>query len=109
MSEQIPNPENTGATGVGLATVTANGSVLDTWFPHPELLATSQNTFESGTQQLSATQAAEALGETSQALLGPDEHRGVEVVAVRTTIPSLDTAPVDAHDAYLRLHLSTLR
>ena len=36
-------------------------------------------------------------------------RRGVEVVAVRTVIASLDDKPLDAHDAYLRLHLLSHR
>jgi 2,3,4,5-tetrahydropyridine-2,6-dicarboxylate N-succinyltransferase len=35
--------------------------------------------------------------------------RGVEVVAVRTVIGSLDDKPLDAHDVYLRLHLLSHR
>src|SRR5699024_2100471 len=33
----------------------------------------------------------------------------VEIIPVRTSIPSLAGAPVDAHDAYLRLHLLSHR
>src|SRR5690606_18166218 len=101
-----PNPETTGATGVGLATVTNDGTVLDTWFPQPKLTAEAH---ESRTERLSAEQAAEALGEEATSLLGPDEARGVEVVAVRTSIATLAQAPVDAHDVYLRLHLLSHR
>ena len=85
--------------------------MLDTWFPAPELIpaggpgravACGQ---AGGTVRLSAAEAAEALGPEAAALLGPDEARGVEVVAVRTTISRLAAPPADAHDAYLRLHL----
>ncbi|MGW3725580.1 2,3,4,5-tetrahydropyridine-2,6-dicarboxylate N-succinyltransferase, partial [Streptomyces sp. NPDC000851] len=38
-----------------------------------------------------------------------DDVRGVEVVAVRTVISSLDDKPLDTHDAYLRLHLLSHR
>ncbi len=106
MSAANPNPETTGATGVGLATVTNDGTVLDTWFPQPKLTAEAH---ESRTERLSAEQAAEALGEEATSLLGPDEARGVEVVAVRTSIATLAQAPVDAHDVYLRLHLLSHR
>jgi len=41
--------------------------------------------------------------------IGPDTDRGVEVVAVRTSIASLSDAAVDAHDMYLRLHLLSWR
>ena len=106
MSAANPNPETTGATGVGLATVTNDGTVLDTWFPQPKLTAEAH---ESRTERLSTEQAAEALGEEATSLLGPDEARGVEVVAVRTSIATLAQAPVDAHDVYLRLHLLSHR
>ena len=106
MSAANPNPEPTGATGVGLATVTNDGTELDTWFPQPKLTAEAH---ESRTERLSTEQAAEALGEEATSLLGPDEARGVEVVAVRTSIATLAQAPVDAHDVYLRLHLLSHR
>ena len=101
------DPQATGAQGVGLATVVSGaadpaGTVLDTWFPAPQLALASQ---ASGTVRLSRDEAAEALGPDAAALLGPDDARGVEVVAVRTTIGSLAAPPADAHDAYLRLHL----
>ncbi|MGW7534659.1 2,3,4,5-tetrahydropyridine-2,6-dicarboxylate N-succinyltransferase [Amycolatopsis sp. NPDC054798] len=105
MSEQTPDPETTGAVGVGLATVTSDGTVLDTWYPHPKLVEAGI----SGTERLTAEQTTELLGESAAALLGPDTDRGVEVVAVRVTIGSLATAPADAHDVYLRLHLLSHR
>ncbi|WP_196777037.1 2,3,4,5-tetrahydropyridine-2,6-dicarboxylate N-succinyltransferase [Haloechinothrix halophila] len=109
-SEQIPNPETTGATGVGLATITTDGTVLDTWFPHPKLTSTSGQAGEqAGTTKLSDDEAAAALGKAATTLLGSDTDRGVEVIAVRTTIGSLSTAPQDAHDVYLRLHLLSHR
>lgn len=43
------------------------------------------------------------------AALRTDARRGVEVVAVRTTIGSLDEKPLDTHDVYLRLHLLSHR
>ncbi|OZM75111.1 2,3,4,5-tetrahydropyridine-2,6-dicarboxylate N-succinyltransferase [Amycolatopsis antarctica] len=113
MSEQnrntaSPAPETTGAQGVGLATITGNGTVLDTWYPQPKL--TEGGTPGSGgVERLSEAQAVEALGESVAALLGPDTDRGVEVAAVRTTIGALSDAPVDAHDIYLRLHLLSHR
>ncbi|MEW2499024.1 2,3,4,5-tetrahydropyridine-2,6-dicarboxylate N-succinyltransferase [Amycolatopsis sp. CA-161197] len=105
MSEQTPDPETTGAVGVGLATVASDGTVLDTWYPHPKLTGTGT----SGTERLSAAETTELLGDAAAALLGPDTDRGVEVVAVRVTIGSLAAAPADAHDAYLRLHLLSHR
>ncbi|MEU4672229.1 2,3,4,5-tetrahydropyridine-2,6-dicarboxylate N-succinyltransferase [Amycolatopsis sp. NPDC023774] len=105
MSEQTPDPETTGAVGVGLATVASDGTVLDTWYPHPKLTGTGT----SGTERLSAAETTELLGDAAAALLGPDTDRGVEVVAVRVTIGNLAAAPADAHDAYLRLHLLSHR
>ncbi|MER7500201.1 2,3,4,5-tetrahydropyridine-2,6-dicarboxylate N-succinyltransferase [Nonomuraea pusilla] len=94
------DPASTGAHGVGLATVAADGTVLDTWFPAPEL---GDPPF-TGTRRLSAEEAGELA-----ALVGPDPARGVEVVAVRTGIGKLSEAPADAHDVYLRLHLLSSR
>ncbi|MFG1701940.1 2,3,4,5-tetrahydropyridine-2,6-dicarboxylate N-succinyltransferase [Nonomuraea sp. M3C6] len=94
------DPTSTGAFGVGLATVAADGTVLDTWFPAPEL----GDAPATGTERLSADDAGE-LAEPA----GPDAARGVEVVAVRTGIAKLSEAPVDAYDVYLRLHLISAR
>lgn len=91
----------TAASGVGLATITADGTVLDTWFPAPELSASG----DAGTVKLTGDDVPAEF----EGLTGPDADRGVEVVAVRTTIASLDDKPADAHDAYLRLHLLSHR
>ncbi|GAA3207741.1 2,3,4,5-tetrahydropyridine-2,6-dicarboxylate N-succinyltransferase [Nonomuraea helvata] len=98
------DPTSTGAFGVGLATIAADGTVLDTWFPAPEL----GDAPVTGTERLSAGEAAGDLAELME-LAGPDAARGVEVVAVRTGIAKLSEAPVDAHDVYLRLHLISTR
>ncbi|MEU5846490.1 2,3,4,5-tetrahydropyridine-2,6-dicarboxylate N-succinyltransferase [Saccharopolyspora shandongensis] len=105
MSAQSPDPQTTGAHGVGLATVTDDGTVLDTWFPTVKLGEPGR----SGSTRLSAAEAAESLGEAGAALLGRDDARGVEVVAVRSEIGRLSDEPVDAHDIYLRLHLLSHR
>jgi 2,3,4,5-tetrahydropyridine-2-carboxylate N-succinyltransferase len=94
-----------GAFGVGLATVTDDGTVLDTWFPKPKLGEPPAP----GTQRLSEQEAAEELGDGISALLGPDVDRGVEVIAVRTGITSLADPPNDGYDVYLRLHLLSAR
>ena len=91
----------TAASGVGLATIAADGTVLDTWFPNPELTGDGST----GTVRLSVAELTDAL----TALTGPDADRDVEVVAVRTSIASLDDKPVDTYDAYLRLHLLSHR
>ncbi|WP_328539420.1 2,3,4,5-tetrahydropyridine-2,6-dicarboxylate N-succinyltransferase [Streptomyces sp. NBC_00344] len=97
---------STGAVAAGLATVTADGTVLDTWFPAPELTAEPG---PSGTERLSAERAEELLGQAAPRALGADRRRAVEVIAVRTVIASLDDKPLDAHDVYLRLHLLSHR
>ncbi|MFP8904513.1 2,3,4,5-tetrahydropyridine-2,6-dicarboxylate N-succinyltransferase [Streptomyces atacamensis] len=100
-------PRTTGAAAAGLATVALDGgAVLDTWFPAPEL---ADAPGPSGSERLSAERAAELLGDAAPQALGPDPVRGVEVIAVRTVIASLDDKPLDAHDAYLRLHLLSHR
>ncbi|MDR8409514.1 2,3,4,5-tetrahydropyridine-2,6-dicarboxylate N-succinyltransferase [Nonomuraea sp. 3-1Str] len=94
------DPTVTGAYGIGLATLAADGTVLDTWFPAPELGEPPA----AGTERLDAAEAGELAS-----LVGPDPLRGVEVVAVRTGIAKLSEPPADAHDAYLRLHLLSAR
>jgi 2,3,4,5-tetrahydropyridine-2-carboxylate N-succinyltransferase len=91
----------TAAWGIGLATLTADGTVLDTWFPAPELSELGN----SGTVRLSVAEVPHELA----ALTGRDDDRGTETVAVRTVIGSLDDKAADAYDAYLRLHLLSHR
>ena len=95
-----------GAVAAGLASIAADGTVLDTWFPAP-ILADAPG--PAGTTRLSAEEAAAELGAGAATALRTDARRGVEIVAVRTVIASLDAAPLDAHDAYLRLHLLSHR
>ena len=82
----------TAAWGIGLATVTADGVPLDVWYPTDHL----------GVGPMPST--AE-LVEPMRRLVGPRPLAGLSVIEVRTTIASLADAPVDAADAYLRLHL----
>jgi 2,3,4,5-tetrahydropyridine-2-carboxylate N-succinyltransferase len=42
-------------------------------------------------------------------MVGRDDDRGTETVAVKTVIESLNDQAIDAHDAYLRLHLLSHR
>ena len=111
------NPSTSGAWGVGLATLTAEGRVLDTWYPAPVLadamtLATAAEPLDAttpGSVRLSPSAASERLGVDVAAACGPDLRRGVERVPVATFVERLDDPPVDAHDAYLRLHLLSHR
>jgi 2,3,4,5-tetrahydropyridine-2-carboxylate N-succinyltransferase len=85
-------PRREGASGTGLATIAADGTILDTWYPAPALGPDAPD------------HAAEL-----EPLAGADSARGVETVVVRTAVESLADPPVDAHDVYLRLHLLSHR
>jgi len=80
----------TGAHGVGLASRTADGTVLDVWFPAPTLTGP-------GIEQLSQPDLHRAARH--------DDIRGVDMVVVEATIGSLAEPAVDTADVYLRLHL----
>jgi len=82
------------AWGLGLATVTADGQVLDTWYPEGFL---GLGDFPAVTPVLPA------------GLTGPKALPGLSTVEVRTTISSLADPIKDAADAYLRLHLLSHR
>ncbi|MGH3827743.1 MAG: 2,3,4,5-tetrahydropyridine-2,6-dicarboxylate N-succinyltransferase [Pseudonocardiaceae bacterium] len=88
---------------MGLATLTHDGTVLDTWFPSPALGLPPEAA--ASTVRVAPEQVPEELA----ALLGPDPARGVELVAVRTAVADLQVPPGDAHDVYLRLHLLSHR
>lgn len=80
------------AWAYGLATLAGDGTVLDTWFPHPQL-----GTLPAGRDRWIAPADLEALA-------GPDQRRGVRLDTVTVEI-DLDRAPATTSDAYLRLHL----
>ena len=94
----------TGAAGIGIATLASDGSVLDAWFPAPELTEPESGT-AGATSRLAQSDVPAELG----ALVGRDDDRQTETIAVRTVIGSLDDPAVDAYDAYLRLHLLSHR
>ncbi|TDU91521.1 2,3,4,5-tetrahydropyridine-2-carboxylate N-succinyltransferase [Kribbella voronezhensis] len=83
----------THAWGYGLATVTEQGSTLDVWYPAPEL----------GAAPAESKAPAELI-----AAEGNDDLRRVRRVVVKSEI-TLDQAPADTADAYLRLHLLSHR
>lgn len=91
-----------GAHAVGIANIAMDGSVLDTWFPDPQLSSSIEH---SGTTRLGAHDLPPKL----LSLVRIDQDRMVEQVAVRTTIADLNEPPRDAHDVYLRLHLLSHR
>jgi 2,3,4,5-tetrahydropyridine-2-carboxylate N-succinyltransferase len=80
----------TSAWGVGLATIAADGTTLDTFFRHLGL----GNAVPAGTP--TETQPA------------TDERRGVAIVPASLVIDT-QTAPTSATDVYLRLHLLSHR
>jgi 2,3,4,5-tetrahydropyridine-2-carboxylate N-succinyltransferase len=97
----VSTPGATGAQADGLASVLVDGTVLDAWYPAPVL-----GSFDAAA---TARLTEDELSESVAALLGTDDDRGVEVTGVRSTIADLTAAPVDTHDAYLRLHLLSHR
>ena len=92
-----------GAQAIGIANIAMDGSVLDTWYPYPELITNTSD--PSGTERLGAQDLPIKLLN----LIKIDQDRMVEQVAVRTTIADLSKPPTDAHDVYLRLHLLSHR
>lgn len=106
-----------GAWAVGLATSTADDRVLDTWYPAPALappaeierLASARSAEATGTTRLDPSTASELLGVDVSGACGDDPRRGVRRVPVATFVAGLTDPPVDAHDAYLRLHLLSHR
>ncbi|ABS02630.1 2,3,4,5-tetrahydropyridine-2-carboxylate N-succinyltransferase [Kineococcus radiotolerans] len=83
------------AWGHGLATVAADGTVLDVWYPFPELGPNPHTGSYGVPAELASLEDA-------------DPHRRVKQRVV-TTEADLDTPPVDTADAYLRLHLLSHR
>ena len=85
------------AWGMGLATIASDGTILDTWYPKPQLGPAPTG------------DAVYLMDREFDALIGKDPRRNVEVKAVRTEI-DLDEPVASTPDAYLRLHLlSTLQ
>lgn len=107
-----------GAWGVGLATIDEDGRVLDTWYPDVHLgVAAGIRRFGedvghqsgSGSYHLDRGHTFQTLKVDLSYLIGQDELRRVDRVAVVTFIDDLSAPPVDTHDAYLRLHLLSHR
>jgi 2,3,4,5-tetrahydropyridine-2,6-dicarboxylate N-succinyltransferase len=80
------------AWGRGLATVAVGGRVLDVLYPDPQL-----------------GPAKGSPGTTVGAVQHEDPRRRVSEVEVVTVLDDLHSAPTDAYDAYLRLHLLSHR
>jgi 2,3,4,5-tetrahydropyridine-2-carboxylate N-succinyltransferase len=98
-----------GAWGVGLATLADGDRVLDTWYPTIALGTEGAPRDGVGTRVLDAAEAATLGTPELGAAVGEDARRGVRVVAVTTVVEDLGAPPADPHDAYLRLHLLSHR
>jgi 2,3,4,5-tetrahydropyridine-2-carboxylate N-succinyltransferase len=103
--QKSANP-GSGATGDGLATIAADGTVLDTWFADLRLDA---NVATSGTMPLAASEATDAIGRKLIGAARRDPRRNVNVIAVRTRIDDISKPPIDIHDIFLRLQLLSHR
>ncbi|WP_159617952.1 2,3,4,5-tetrahydropyridine-2,6-dicarboxylate N-succinyltransferase [Arthrobacter zhaoguopingii] len=93
-----PAPGARTAFGLGLATLAADGSVLEVWFPAPRLgEAEDQESDRALRSELEALAGAGAdpVRRTTSALVSPSIDLGAP--------------PADAVDAYLRLHLLSHR
>ena len=93
-TDPVPVDSAIGAHGVGLATVTEDGVVLDVWYPLPVLLARGVTPI--GQPDLTPAERHDPL-------------RKVRLVAISTTIDSLAETPSTTEDVYLRLHLLSAR
>jgi len=80
------------AWSAGISTIASNGTVLDAWFPAPQLGRRPED------------RDPWIASADLEGLAGADEHRGVELRPVNVEI-DLDAAPASTEDAYLRLHL----
>ena len=80
------------AWGHGLATIATDGTVLDTWYPNPQL------------GEAPKTDALWVVPKELDALVGTDTKRNVTTQVVRTEI-DLELPVTTTADAYLRLHL----
>lgn len=126
------------AYGLGVATLGPSGQVLDTWFPHvnrgtgplPAVVLAGTTGYRSTTSSfrvsaddldaaIATLTPADATTEiphpnlwtwrSIRAALDGPLSGGRTRVAVAVYIADLDDAPVDIHDAYLRLHLLSHR
>ena len=99
-SSTSPAPTTRTASGLGLATVTEKGTVLDVWYPSPAL-APLAPAADDAPDALTAELSAAAAAMT-------DPARGTRGEVLRTEI-DLDAPVSSTADAYLRLHLLSAR
>jgi 2,3,4,5-tetrahydropyridine-2-carboxylate N-succinyltransferase len=91
------------AWGLGLATITAEGQVLDTWYPTGKLGFGTPDVEAKAGEPLPVAE----LFDSSVAEAGPIP--GLRTAGVLTMISSLADPPKDTYDTYLRLHLLSHR
>jgi 2,3,4,5-tetrahydropyridine-2-carboxylate N-succinyltransferase len=92
---------NSPAWGIGLSTVTADGQVLDTWYPTGRFGLGARPERPDGPPEQALGLPAVAVGDRALP--------GLRTVVVTTTVDSLADPPRDAYDVYLRLHLLSAR
>jgi len=83
------------ASGIGLANISKTGTVLDVWFPQPQL------------RSLNSSENHQVQKELLQ-LQGEDVDRHVDRKVIELEIDT-DKAPTSTADVYLRLHLLSHR
>ena len=89
-----PSSAPSSAWGFGLATLDANGAVLDVWFPSPAL---------------GAKPAGAVCPSDLGSLQGADKDRGVTRDVLLVEVPDLQAPPATTEDVWLRLHLLSSR
>ena len=109
------SPVARGAVGIGLSTIAADGSILDTWYPAPELAPADDSVTadddvagrrdRGNGRPVSAAELRRRLAAAERV----DRVRGVRVALTETRIASLADPPSTVPDAYLRLHLLSAR
>jgi 2,3,4,5-tetrahydropyridine-2-carboxylate N-succinyltransferase len=138
IQSEIPNYVAPAALGIGVATKSKSGKVLDVYYPSP-IIEQSDYTVSvlaniirwdgrTATSELNRAQVDQALSardmvlgvqgfhepnlkaiETTAAISSLDDPPGGQRVVVVAFIRDLADPPVDAVDAYLRLHLLSAR
>ncbi|WP_307827849.1 2,3,4,5-tetrahydropyridine-2,6-dicarboxylate N-succinyltransferase [Nocardioides sp. SYSU D00038] len=93
MTTSTPTAGPTAAHGHALVTTTADGTVLDAWFPAPAL---------------GGADGSDAPAELT-ALAGTDEARGVTREVRLVEVADLAAAPTTTEEVWLRLHLISAR
>jgi 2,3,4,5-tetrahydropyridine-2-carboxylate N-succinyltransferase len=94
------------AWGLGLATVTTDGQVLDTWFPAERLGLGDPPAMD---VPAGAPLSASSVFHLPLDAITDQPLPGLRTVAILVVVNSLAAAPKDAFEVYLRLHLLSHR